>query len=126
MEAPQAEGAQVDVPFAVGDLHEADGFLAEGLADIDSRLVPADSAVAAHPADLVMAGIVQGGEPSRVRSRRRGVDRGRSGIVERLVRAHGVVLLAPAIEAALLQPAAVPGRAGALPDVTSCSLKYAK
>jgi len=56
MESAQAERAEVDVPLAVIDLNQADGFLAQGLADIDPLLVPADAAVVTDPADLVVAG----------------------------------------------------------------------
>ena len=69
MESAQAERAEVDIPFAVVDLDEPDGFLAQGLADIDPLLVPADPAVAAHPADLVVAGILQRGEAGGLGSR---------------------------------------------------------
>jgi hypothetical protein len=52
-------GASLDVPFAVVDLDEPDVLLAQGLADVHPLLVPADSAVAADAADLVVAGILQ-------------------------------------------------------------------
>jgi hypothetical protein len=42
MESPQAERAEVDIPFAVVDLDEPDEVLAQGLTDVDPLLVPAD------------------------------------------------------------------------------------
>src|SRR5207244_335935 len=49
-----------------------------------------------------------------IRPRGGGVDRGRGRVGERLVRAEGVVLVAPAIEAALLLSSVALRRAGAL------------
>jgi len=69
VESAQAERAEVDIPFAVVDLDEPDVFLAQGLADIDPLLVPADAAVATDAADLVVAGILQRGEAGGIRSR---------------------------------------------------------
>ena len=42
MESAQAERAEVDVPFAIVDLDQADVFLTQGLTDVDPLLVPAD------------------------------------------------------------------------------------
>jgi hypothetical protein len=61
VESAQAERAEVDIPFAVVDLNQADGFLAQGLADVDSLLVPADAAAATDTADLKWAGYASGG-----------------------------------------------------------------
>lgn len=66
MESAQAKRAEVDVPFAVIDLDEPDILLAQGLADVDPLLVPADPAVAADAADLVMTGILQRGQAGRI------------------------------------------------------------
>ena len=70
MEAAQPERAEVDVPFAVIDLDQADVLLAQGLADVDPLLVPADPAVATHATDLVVAGILERGQARGVRPRR--------------------------------------------------------
>jgi hypothetical protein len=110
MESAQAERAEVDVPFAVIDLYQANLLVAQGLTDVYPVLVPADPAVATHPADLVVAGILQRGEVGGVGSRGRGVERGRRRIVERLMGAERVVLVAPPIEAALLVAPAVARR----------------
>ena len=114
MESAQAERTEVDIPFAVVDLDEPDGFLAQGLADVDPLLVPADAAVAAHPADLVVTGILQGREAGRIEPRGRRVHRGRGAVGEGLVRTERVVLLTPVIEAALLLGPGALGWAGAL------------
>jgi hypothetical protein len=97
VESTQTERAEVDLPLAVIDLDESDELLAQGLADVDPLLVPADAAVAAHPADLVVAGILQRREAGGIGPRGWRVERGRGRVVERLVRPEGVVLLAPAI-----------------------------
>jgi hypothetical protein len=75
VESVQPERAEVDVPFAVVDLDEPDRLLAQGLTDVDPLVVPADPAVATDAADLIVAGIVQRGEASRIRAWGRGVDR---------------------------------------------------
>jgi hypothetical protein len=62
MESAQAERSEVDVPFASVDLDESDVLLAQGLADVDPLLVPADPAVAADAADLVVARVPERGE----------------------------------------------------------------
>ena len=85
MESAQAERAEVEVPFAVVDLDESDILLAQGLVDVDPLLVPADAPVAADAADLVVAGILERREASRIGSRGRGEDRCRRGIGERLM-----------------------------------------
>ena len=69
VESAQAERAEVDVPLAVVDLDEPDELFAQRLTDVDPLLVPADPAVAADAADLVMARILQ-------RGRRGGYGRG--------------------------------------------------
>ena len=51
MEAAEAERTEVDVPFGVIDLDQADVFAAQGLTDIDPLFVPADPAVIADAAD---------------------------------------------------------------------------
>ena len=103
MESAQPERAEVDIPFAVVDLDEPDGLLAQGLTDVDPLLMPPDPAVATHPADLVVAGILQRGQARGIGPWGGGVDRGRGGIAEGLMRAEAVVLVAPVIEAALLR-----------------------
>jgi len=114
MEAAQAEWAEVDVPFAIIDLDQADVLLAQRLADVDPVLVPADPAIAADAPDLIVAEIVQRGQASRIGSWGGVVDRGGRRIDQRLVGPERVVLMAPAIEAALLLPAAGSRWAGAL------------
>ncbi len=54
MEAARAERADVDVPFTVLDPGEADPLAPERLADIDPAGVPADAAVVAPTAHLVV------------------------------------------------------------------------
>ena len=66
MEAAQAERAEVDIPFAIVDLDQADELLPEGLAHVDPVLVPPDPALAAHATDLVVAGILEGGQAGRI------------------------------------------------------------
>jgi hypothetical protein len=74
MESAQPEGAEVEVPFAVVDLDQADVLLAQGLADVDPLFVPADPAIAADAADLKVARILQWREASWVGSRGRGIE----------------------------------------------------
>ncbi len=66
VEPPQAERSEVEIPFAIIDLGEADVLLAQGLTDIDPLLVPADAAVAADAAHFRMAGVLERREPARI------------------------------------------------------------
>ena len=66
VEAAQAQRAEVDVPFAVVDLHEPNILAAEGLTDIDPLLVPADAAVVAHAAQLVVRRVLERGQPAGI------------------------------------------------------------
>jgi hypothetical protein len=45
VESAQAERAEMDIPFAIVDLHESDVLLTKGLTNVDPVLVPADPAV---------------------------------------------------------------------------------
>lgn len=85
MEAAQAERADVDVPLAVIDRDQADGFLGQGLADVDPLFVPADPAVAADAADLVVTGVLQRGQLRRIRPGPGRVARGGRGVGECLM-----------------------------------------
>ena len=69
MESAQADGAEVHVPFAVIDLHQADVFLAQGLADVDPLLVPADPAIVTDAPDFIVAGVLERGKARGVRPR---------------------------------------------------------
>ena len=66
MEPAQPERAEVDVPFPVIDLGEANPLAAERLTDIDPAGVPADPAVVTHTADLVVARVLEGVELARI------------------------------------------------------------
>jgi hypothetical protein len=60
-QAPEFEGAEVDVPDAVLDLLEADVFADAGGGDIDPRLVPANAAVGADITHFEAMGYSSGG-----------------------------------------------------------------
>jgi hypothetical protein len=66
VEAAQAQWAEVDVPFSVIDLDEADPLALECLTDIDPAGVPADAAVVAHAAPLVVGRILERGQPAGI------------------------------------------------------------
>ena len=59
MKAAEAERAEVDIPFPIIDLDEADVFAAERLTDVDPLLVPADAAVIADASDFIVARILE-------------------------------------------------------------------
>lgn len=86
VEPAEAERAEVDIPLGIIHLDEADVLAAEGLTDIHPVAVPADAAVVADAADLVVARVLERGEAARVRPRGRRVDARRRLLVERLVR----------------------------------------
>ena len=70
VEAAQAQRAEVDVPFAVIDLDEADPLAPECLTDIEPAGVPADAAVVAHAAQLVVGWVLERGQPAGIGPRR--------------------------------------------------------
>jgi hypothetical protein len=69
VEAAESERAEVDIPLGVIDLDEADVLAPEGLTDVHPVAPPADAAVVADPADLVVAGVLERWQAMRIRPR---------------------------------------------------------
>ena len=70
MEAPELDRSIVQVPLAVVDFDETDVLLPQDVADVDPALVPADAAVGADPAHLVVGGVLERRQLRRIRPRR--------------------------------------------------------
>ena len=102
IEAAQQEGAGGDGPDAVGHFLEADILLGQDMAHVHPAAVPADAAVDAHVAGLVVPGVLE--LPQRVGIGPRGgpVVGRRRDLAQALVRPLLVVLPAKRVEAALL------------------------
>jgi hypothetical protein len=81
IEAPKATLVKRDIPEAIVDRFKADVLLDEGVTHGHAVVLPANSPVAADAAHFGVAGILRHAEPSRQRSWRRTVDRGRGLLV---------------------------------------------
>src|SRR3972149_6713867 len=104
IESAQQDGSEVDGPESISLLFEAHGLAFEDLGDDDALAVPANDAIVIDHATLEMRRVLDIRELPRVRARRRAVDMSRGGAGVGFVRTGLVVLLAEAVEGALLGP----------------------
>src|SRR6266852_6809633 len=94
---------KVDVPDPVVDLLEADVFADADRRDVDPAAVPANAAIGADIPHLEPIRVLERRRAIRHRARRRFIARRRRLLIERLMRALVVELLAEDVEAALLR-----------------------
>jgi hypothetical protein len=96
VEAPEPQRAEVDVPLAIIDLDQAHVFAAEGLAHVTPRAAPANAAVAAHAAHLIVPRVLERRQTAGIGPRGRLVLESGRRISQGIMRPDLVELLAPA------------------------------
>ena len=101
---------KVDRKPAIIDRQQADSFSPQHLTEKHLVLLPTELALMMHTAHQHGGRVLRFWYPRRIRARRRRITRGRGLHAQGLVRTHLVVLLAKAIEGALLRPPVVGGR----------------
>src|SRR5436309_9571109 len=94
---------KVDVPGPVRTLLEAHVFTDADGGDVHPPAVPPNAPIGADVPDFEAIGVLERRQPVRHGARRRRVARGRGRLVERLMRALVIELLAKEIEASLLR-----------------------
>src|SRR5437867_7761652 len=109
MEYPEQDVVEVDGPHPVGSFLQSDVVLFQGLREEELLRFEAERACIRNEAHQVMAGVLGVRQAARVRARRRVPDGGRRLLPERFVRPLVVVLIAEALEAALLAAARAGG-----------------
>src|SRR3972149_1678349 len=112
IESSQQDGSEVDGPESISLLFEAHGLALADLGDDGGLAVPANDAIVIDHATLEMRRVLDIRELPWVRTRRRTVDMSRRVPGVGFVRTDLVVLLAEAVEGALLGPWGTGGGGG--------------
>src|SRR6185369_5122641 len=102
-QTPEPQRPKINVPDSVRNLLQADVFPDADGGDVDPPTVPSNAAVGTDVTDFEAIRVLERRQPVGHRAIRGGVARGRRLLVEGLVRALVIELLAKAIEAALLR-----------------------
>ena len=102
IEPPEVHRSNEQSPSPTGEGLEADGERRQDVGDIDPALVPPNAAVGRDAPDLEVLGVRDRSQPRHVQSIRRGIERCRSALVQRLVGPHLVEGMSEGIEAPLL------------------------
>ena len=104
IEPRQGKGCKINLPVAIIDGLKSDGFSAERLADENLCALPEEGAIWINPLAFHVAGVFRFCNSIWIDAGRTLVARGRRLLLERLVRAFLVVLLAESIKSPLLRP----------------------